>query len=452
MKTKAQTTPLACIILAAGKGTRMRSALPKVLHKVAHKPMLLHVVDTARAVKAEKIIVVTSPEMDPIRDALKRHYKDTVANAIQQEQLGTGDAVKAAKTALKDFTGIVLVLYGDAPLIQPATITAMLEAFNKDPDLSLLVLGMEAPLPNDYGRLVLNKKGDVERIVEVKEASAKEKAITLSNSGVMAVRSKLLFPLLAKLSNKNAKGEYYLTDLVALVNQEGRAGFVTADAQDLHGVNSRGELAAAEAIMQNRMRKQAIENGVTLLDPATVYFAADTKLGQDVTIHPNVFFGPGVEVGNNVEIRSFCHIEGTKILAAATIGPFARLRPGTRVGESAHVGNFVELKQTTLERGAKVNHLSYIGDAYVGPRANIGAGTITCNFDGFSKHHTSIGAGAFIGSNTSLVAPVNIGEGAVTGAGSVITEDVENDALAIARAPQKQKQNWAKSFRNKKHN
>jgi bifunctional UDP-N-acetylglucosamine pyrophosphorylase/glucosamine-1-phosphate N-acetyltransferase len=453
MKVKAQSDKLACIILAAGKGTRMKSALPKVMHAIAHKPMLFHVIDTARSLKAEKIVVVTSSSMQSVRDTCKKHYKEAVQSAIQHEQLGTADAVKAAKLALKDSSGTVLILYGDTPLIQSETLLAMDKALKADTKNGLVVLGMEVSYANEYGRLKLTKKGDVASIVETKDATEAEKNIRLCFSGVMAVKGSLLFPLLERIKNKNAKKEFYLTDLIALVNEEGSVcKVIRADAQELMGVNSRAELAKAEASIQIRLRQKAMDNGVTLIDPSTIYFAVDTKLAHDVIIHPHVVFGPKVELAEGVEIRSFCHIEGTKIQASATIGPFARLRPGAQIGESAHIGNFVEIKQTTVERGAKINHLSYIGDAHVGERANVGAGTITCNYDGYTKHRTVIGAGSFIGSNTALVAPVIIGDGAMTGAGSVITEDVDADALAVARAPQKQKLQWAKTFRNRKNN
>jgi bifunctional UDP-N-acetylglucosamine pyrophosphorylase / glucosamine-1-phosphate N-acetyltransferase len=317
---------------------------------------------------------------------------------------------------------------------------------------AVTVLGMDVPAPSVYGKLVLDKAGTVARIVEAKDAKGKEKNLTLCNSGVMAIRAKLLSTLLGKLTCNNAAKEYYLTDLVGLARAAGEKCAVVRsdDTTELLGINSRAELAAAEAIMQNRLRARMMENGATLIDPATVYFSSDTVLGSDVTIHPHVVFGAGVKVGNNVEIRSFSHIDGAKIAKHAIIGPFARLRPGAVIGEGAHVGNFVEIKQSTLGKNAKANHLSYIGDSDVGEAANIGAGTITCNYDGFHKNRTVIGAGAFIGSNTSLVAPVIVGDGAVIGAGSVITEDVEAHALGLARPPQKQKAGWAKSNRNKK--
>jgi bifunctional UDP-N-acetylglucosamine pyrophosphorylase/glucosamine-1-phosphate N-acetyltransferase len=451
MKAKAQSNSAACVILAAGKGTRMRSALPKVMHAIAHKPMLMHVIDTAKSLGNAKTVLVTAPDMQPVRNAVEVRYKGEVANAIQKQALGTGNAVQAAQDALQDFTGTVFILYGDTPLIRPEALLAMQKSLDASPQTALVVLGMKVTSPNAYGRLVMDKDGNLDRIVEVQDATPAEKAISLCNSGVMAVRGDLLFALLARITNHNAKGEYYLTDLVALVRGEGRqCRVVLAHASELMGVNSRAELAVAEAILQQRLRHNAMEHGATLLDPASVYFAHDTVLGKDVVIHPHVVFGPGVKVADNVEIRSFCHIEGAQIAPHATVGPFARLRPGAVICESAHIGNFVEIKKTTVERGAKVNHLSYIGDAQIGEGANVGAGTITCNYDGYAKHRTVIGAGAFIGSNSALVAPVVIGDGAIVGAGSVITEDVEEHALAIARSPQKQKKQWAKAFQRKK--
>jgi bifunctional UDP-N-acetylglucosamine pyrophosphorylase/glucosamine-1-phosphate N-acetyltransferase len=429
----------------------MRSKLPKVMHAVAHRPMLLHVIETALAMKPERVVTVTAPDMNGVRDRVARHYKHEVQNAVQPQPRGTADAVLAGKSALKDFKGIVLILYADTPLIRPQTLTEMVNALQANSKAALVVLGMNVTVPNEYGRLVQGEKGELERIVEARDARPEEKTIVLCNSGVMAVRGSLLFPLLAKLDAKNAKGEYYLTDIVALARSAGhRCAFVTAEAEELQGINSRAELAKAEASLQSRLRADAMAGGTTLIDPASVYFASDTKLGVDVIIHPHVVFGPGVKVEDNVEIRAFSHIEGATIHSHAVIGPFARLRPGAVIGKGAHVGNFVEIKQATLEQGAKANHLSYIGDAHVGENANIGAGTITCNYDGYDKHRTIVGKGAFIGSNTSLVAPVTVGDGAIVGAGSVITENVDSGALAVARGPQKQKPGWAKSFRNRK--
>ena len=450
-QTKAKNDSIACVILAAGKGTRMKSTMPKVMHKLAQQPMVAHVIGTAKELGAERIIVVSAPDMDKMRDTLSKDFGKTITHTVQKEQLGTGDAVKSALPALEGFKGTVLVLFGDTPLLRAATLTKACESTKAH---AVTVLGMEVPAPSSYGKLVLDTLGNVERIVEAKDAVGVEKELTLCNSGVMAVRADILAKLLGKLTNKNAAKEYYLTDVVGLARAEHETCAVVKsdDTNELLGINSRAELATAEAIIQNRLRAKAMQEGATLIDPATVYFAADTKLGTDVVVHPNVFFGPKVTVGNNVEIRSFSHIEGAKVADNAIIGPFARLRPGAVLGEGAHIGNFVEIKQSTLGKGAKANHLAYIGDAEVGDAANIGAGTITCNYDGYNKNRTVIGAGAFIGSNTSLVAPVIIGDGAITGAGSVITEDVEAHALALGRALQKQKPGWAKSNRNKKNN
>lgn len=449
MKEKAQN--LACVILAAGKGTRMKSALPKVMHAVAGKPMLMNVIDTTLACNAEHVVVVTSPEMESVREQVKNQYHGKVHNAVQQKQLGTGDAVKAAEKILAGFKGTVVVLYGDTPLIEQKTIISIHETLNTSAKNAITVLGIDIPVPHAYGRLITDKKGNVESIVEVKDATEKQRQITLSNSGMMAIRGDLLFGFLSRLDNKNANGEYYLTDIVKLARKDGYScSLVLADPKELMGVNSRPELAVAERIAQDKLRQKVMENGVTLIDPSTVYLRHDTQLGKDVIVHPNVVFGTNVKVEDNVEIRSFCHIEDAVIRKNATIGPFARIRPGSDVGESAHIGNFVELKKAKVEKGAKVNHLSYIGDAHVGEKTNIGAGTITCNYDGFSKYKTEIGAGAFIGSNTALVAPVKVGDGAIIAAGSVITQDVPADALAIARSRQEDKKGWAKRFKDKK--
>lgn len=449
MKEKAKN--LVCVILAAGKGTRMRSKLPKVMHKLAGKPMLMNVIDTAFSCNPQKVVVVTSPDMEPVRNTVKSYYNDTVYNVVQQQQLGTGDAVKACESELKDFSGNVIVLYGDTPLIGRETILEVDSILNSSADMAVAVLSMEIMEPNEYGRLVINSSGCLERIVEVKDATEGEKLITFCNSGVIAVKGNVLFQLLGRIGNENANGEFYLTDLVKLARDDGHAcGMVTAAREELMGVNSRVELAVAENAIQDRLRRMAMENGATLVDPQSVYFSHDTKTGKDVIIHPNVVFGNNVEIEDNVEIRPFCHIEGASIRSNAVIGPFARLRPGSDIGDSAHVGNFVELKQTKLAKGAKVNHLSYIGDATVGEGTNIGAGTITCNYDGFSKYKTEIGSGVFVGSNTSLVAPVKIGDGAIIAAGSVITRNVTDDALSIARSRQEEKPGWAKEFRNNK--
>ena len=436
--------PSVAIILAAGKGTRMKSRRPKVLHALAGRPMVLHVLDAARRARFGRAVVVIGPGMDEVGRAVA-----PAEVAVQSEQLGTGHAVLQARAALKGFSGDAAVLFADTPLLTPQTLRRVMAARRRG--AAIAVLGFEPRDPGAYGRLVLAKDGALEAIVEYKDASAAERAIGLCNSGVMAVDARLLFDLLGRVKNDNAKGEYYLTDIVALARRRGlRCVVVRAPKDELMGVNSRIELAAAEEAVQNRLRRKAMANGASLADPATTYFTHDTKLGRDVAVGPNVVFGPGVTVGDNVEIRAHCHIEGARIASDAVIGPFARLRPGAVVGRGAHVGNFVELKQATLEAGAKANHLSYLGDAHIGAGANIGAGTITCNYDGYLKSRTEIGARAFIGSNSALVAPVRIGAGAIVGAGSVITKDVPADALAVERAEQRVVKGFARAFRARK--
>lgn len=419
----------AIIILAAGKGTRMKSDLPKVMHALAGEPMIAHVLRAASALKPERVVVVVAPGMDDVKKAASAAYAGCQF-AVQKEQKGTGDAVRVAEESLKGFSGTVLILYGDAPLITPALLHHLLEEAR---DADLAVLGMRPENPFGYGRLIHSERGELERIVEEREATLAEKKVTLCNSGIMAVCAAELFMLLEKLG-PSAGGEHYLTDIVELARDAKLIMRVAeGDVAELSGINSRAQLAEAEAMMQARLRARAMENGVTLVAPETVFLAADTEIGQDTVIQPYVVFGPDVKVGED-----------------CTIGPFARLRPGTRLAKGAHVGNFVELKNSQLGEGAKVNHLSYVGDASVGEAANVGAGTITCNYDGFAKHKTIIGAGAFIGSNTSLVAPVVIGEGAIIGAGSVITEDVPVDALAVERSEQRVKQGGAARVREKK--
>jgi bifunctional UDP-N-acetylglucosamine pyrophosphorylase/glucosamine-1-phosphate N-acetyltransferase len=434
--------PLAVIVLAAGKGTRMRSALPKVLHKVAGRSMVGHVVAAAEALGAERVVVVVGPGMDDVAAAVKPH-----ATAIQHRQDGTADAVKAARDALAGFTGDVLILYGDCPLIQAGTLARMRA---ERQDEAITVLGIRVPPPTAYGRLVLAADGTLERIVETLDASEAERRIDLCNTGIMLIDGSRLFGWLDSIGNDNAKGEYYLTDIVAAARKSGSAcRVVEAPEEEALGVNSRAELAVAEAKMQARLRAKAMEGGATLIDPASVFLSFDTVLGRDVTIEPQVFFGPGAKIGDGVEIRAFCHIENAVVENGAIIGPYARLRPKASIGEGAHIGNFVEVKNARIDKGAKANHLSYIGDADIGAGANIGAGTITCNYDGFGKYRTQIGAGAFIGSDTTLVAPVKVGAGAFTGAGSTITEDVPDDALAVARGRQTVKPGWAAEFRAK---
>lgn len=446
-----QKISTACVVLAAGQGTRMRSEIPKVMHKVANKPMLGHVLETAAQLKAEEIITVLGPDM-PKAEAYVKKYNPKAKVVNQEERLGTGHAVQQARDVLAGFDGVVFVLYGDTPLITAQTVSHMAEAMQEH-QADVAVLGMHPVEPGLYGRLIVDDAGNLTRIVEAKDATDQEKSITLCNSGVMAVSGAKLFNWLDKLDNNNANGEFYLTDVVALANADDCVcRVVDASMDELLGVNDRVQLAQAESILQQRLRLQAMQAGVTLIDPASVYFSADTQLGQDVTVEPNVFFGPGVKVERNVVIRANSHLEQVRVQEGATVGPFARLRPGTDIGKDAKIGNFVEIKKAIIDEGAKVSHLSYIGDAHIGAFANVGAGTITCNYDGFQKYHTDIGKHAFIGSNTALVAPVAVGEGAIIGAGSVITEDVEGDALSMNRTPQQHKQAWARNFRRKKQN
>jgi bifunctional UDP-N-acetylglucosamine pyrophosphorylase/glucosamine-1-phosphate N-acetyltransferase len=451
MVTKAKKTPLTCIILAAGKGTRMKTSLPKVLHPVAGRPMLFQVIETAKSLNPARIIVVLAPDMKDLEALLTRSQFGCEV-VYQDKQLGTGHAVKCAESIMKNDKGNVLILYGDTPLISADSLRWMEKGFETKKH-ALVVLGMQCKDPGSYGRLVHNKKGELDAIVEARDADDEQLKINLCNAGIFYLPAQSLFGWLAKIKNKNAQKEYYLTDIVALARKEKKScGMVITNELECTGVNTRAQLADVNRIVQRLLRRRVMDAGVTLIDPETVYLCTDTRFEQDVVVHPHVVFGPGVAVATGVEIKSFSHIEGTKIASGATIGPFARLRPGSIIGEGAMVGNFVEIKQSVLERGAKASHLSYIGDAHVGEKANIGAGTITCNYDGYNKNRTVIGARAFIGSNSALVAPVIIGDGAIVGAGSVITEDVESDALAVSRAQQKQKPGWAKAFRNRKNN
>lgn len=446
-KTASTQTPTAAIILAAGKGTRMKSELPKVLHPVAGHPMVAHVAWYANAAKLSPITAVVGPGMDHVAEAVRRVVPEAKV-ATQAKQLGTAHAVLAAKNALKGFSGNLLILYGDTPLLTDATMKLVLGTLESDAKCAVAVLGFTPEDAGAYGRLVMNH-GQLERIVEAREANSIEKNITFCNSGIMALRGDVAWKLLAQIDNKNSKGEYYLTDIVALARKAGfTARAVEGDAEEVLGVNSRAELAEAEAAFQDRLCRMHMENGVTVLDPLNVYFSADTRIGADTVIEPNVYFGPGVTIGKAVRIKAFSHIEGASIANHVTVGPFARLRPGTKLAETSRVGNFVEIKAAEIAKGAKINHLSYIGDASVGADANIGAGTITCNYDGYSKARTVIGRGAFIGSNTALVAPVKVGDGAIVAAGSTITENVAADALAVARARQESKPKWAKLFRS----
>ena len=434
---------IAAIVLAAGKGTRMKSALPKVMHRIAGRSMVGHVLANLAPLAAAPVVVVVESGMETVAREVAPH-----PTAVQADQLGTGHAVGAAEAVLGAVTGTVLVLYGDSPFVSTATLQRLADRRAAADDPAVVVLGMRPGEASGYGRLVTGSDGQLLKIVEHKDATAAERKIELCNSGVMAIDGAILWSLIRGIGNKNAKAEYYLTDIVEIAAGRGRrCAVVEAPAEELIGVNSRAELAAAEALFQQRRRLAAMEEGATLTDPASVFFSADTRIGRDVVIGPNVVFGPGVEIADAVEIRAFCHIEGARIRAGAVIGPFARLRPGTEIGEDAHIGNFVEAKNARLGRGAKANHLTYLGDVDVGARSNVGAGTITCNYDGFTKAKTVIGDGAFIGSNTALVAPVTVGPGAIVGAGSVITRDVPADALTVARGAQTDKPGWATNFR-----
>ncbi|MFV2052429.1 bifunctional UDP-N-acetylglucosamine diphosphorylase/glucosamine-1-phosphate N-acetyltransferase GlmU [Aliiroseovarius sp. YM-037] len=434
--------PVSVIILAAGQGTRMNSDLPKVLHPLAGAPLLAHAMQSAQALSPERMVVVAGHGAEAVEKAAQAH--DPAAVMVRQDkQLGTGHAVLQAKDALADVDGNAIVLFGDTPFIQSETLQAMMDARAKH---DVVVLGFEPADAKRYGRLVMS--GDtLERIVEFKDASDEERAITLCNGGVVAADSATLFDLLSAVTNDNASGEYYLTDIIGIARGHGlSATAVICDEAETQGINTRAELAQAEATLQSRLRAEALDNGVTLTAPDTVFFAHDTAIGRDSVIEPNVVFGPGVTVESGATIRAFSHLEGCHVSQGAIVGPYARLRPGAELSEGSRVGNFVEMKNATLGEGAKVNHLSYIGDASVGTGTNIGAGTITCNYDGVMKHQTTIGERVFIGSNTMLVAPVTVADEAMTASGSVITKDVEEGALAVARARQEVKPGLARKL------
>ncbi len=434
---------IAVVVLAAGKGTRMKSDLHKVLHPVAGRPMLLHLLAAADTLSPERTVVVTGAGRAQVEAAVAPRGAQI---AVQAEQLGTGHAVMQARDALAGFDGDVLILYGDVPLVRAETMRAMVARLDAPDAPAVVVLGFRTDDPGAYGRLIVAPGSDrLEKIVEFKDADAAERAVTLCNSGLMAARGAALFALLAKLGNDNAAGEYYLTDVVEL---SGAAAVIEADAGEVAGVNSRGELAAVEHAWQQARRAQAMADGATLIAPQTVFFSHDTVLGRDVTVEPNVVFGTGVTVHDGATIHAFSHLEGAEVGRNAAVGPYARLRPGAILSDAAKVGNFVEIKKARVGVGAKVNHLTYLGDAEVGAGANIGAGTITCNYDGFFKYRTVIGEGAFVGSNSALVAPVTIGAGAIVAAGSVVVRDVTADSLAVARGRQEERGGWAKRFRD----
>ena len=437
--------PLLTITLAAGLGTRMRSKTPKVLHSIAGRTMLAHVLALANDIGSSRNAVVLGPELEGKTDGVIP--PDISAEIfIQQDRKGTAHAVLAAASALADHKGPVIVLYGDTPLLTVETLQKLQVRMNEGADL--VVLGFEAADPTGYGRLIKSDDGGLLAIREQKDATAREQEISLCNSGVFGFNGDKLPGLLARINNDNTNGEYYLTDTVEIANSDGlQVSIVTCDELEVLGVNSREQLSLAEAIYQRRKRREIMEGGATLLDPDSVYFSYDTQVGQDVLIEPNVFFGPGVTIADDTHIKAFSHLEQTTIGQEAAIGPFARLRPAAVIKDGAKVGNFVEIKKSIVEEGAKVSHLTYIGDARIGRNANIGAGTITCNYDGFRKHFTDIGEGAFIGSNSALVAPVKIGDGAFVGSGSVVTRNVASDSLAVSRAKQIQKDDWANKFR-----
>ena len=437
----------AVVILAAGQGTRMRSDTHKVLHPIASRPLLLHLLDRVDALGAEKRVVVVGKGRDQVEQMLQGR---DVLIAHQAQQLGTGHAVQQAAAALAGYDGPVLILYGDTPFVETGTLRRMLDRLDGDDGPGVVVLASSPADPLKYGRIILGRGDRIAKMVEYKDATDEERAVRLCNSGMMAVRAKDLFRWLDQIGNDNAAGEYYLPDIVNVAAAEGReAVVIEGDPYEAAGVNSRAELAHLELEWQRRRREQALDEGATLIDPESVWFAYDTNLGRDVTVEPHVVFGPGVEIADGATIHAFSHIEGAIIGAKASIGPFARIRPGTKLAEKTKVGNFVELKNAEIGEGAKVNHLSYVGDSSVGPKANIGAGTITCNYDGFGKYRTNIGAGAFIGSNTALVAPVSVGDRAIVGAGSVITKDVEPDSLALERSEQRGIAGWARRFRER---
>ena len=422
---------LAAVVLAAGRSVRMRTAVPKALHLLAGRPLLGHVLDALAPLQPARTVVVTPPDPDAFAAVA-----GTATLVAQDEPLGTADAVLRARSALDGFDGSVVIAFGDSPLLTSATVERLVAARAGN---AIVVLGFEAANPSGYGRLVTDGAGALARIVEDSDASTAERELGLCNSGMMLVDGAVLFDLLDATGSANAKGERYLTEIVAVARGRGlECAVVLGEESELLGINTRADLAAAEAVLQNRLRSAALAGGATLVDPLSVYFSFDTRLGEDVVVEPGVVFGPGVVVGNGVTVRAFSHIAGAVIADGATVGPFARLRPGTQLGAGARIGNFVEVKNATLGEGAKANHLTYLGDADIGAHANIGAGTITCNYDGFAKSRTEIGAGAFIGSNTALVAPVRIGAGAVVGAGSTITRDVAADALALSRTPQEE--------------
>ncbi|RZK00196.1 MAG: bifunctional UDP-N-acetylglucosamine diphosphorylase/glucosamine-1-phosphate N-acetyltransferase GlmU [Novosphingobium sp.] len=439
----ATDTPLALVVLAAGKGTRMKSDRHKVLHPIAGRPMIEHLLASANALGAERLVVIAGHGRDQLETALGG--RATIA--VQEPQLGTAHAVLQAREALADFAGDVLVLYADVPFVRTETMAAMLDRLHATDAPAVVVLGFEPDDALAYGRVIADD-GRIAKMVEFKDASEAERATRLCNSGLLAARSDALFALLDRVGNDNAQGEYYLPDIVNIATADGAtcAVVVTTNPDEVAGINSRAELAEAEARWQAVRRRQAMDDGATLIAPETVWFAWDTQIGRDVTIEPQVVFGPGVTVADDVVIHAFCHIEGATIASKVEVGPYARLRPGAVLEERSKIGNFVEMKKAVLGKGAKANHLTYLGDAEIGAGANIGAGTITCNYDGYFKHKTVIGERAFIGSNSALIAPVRIGADAIVAAGSAVSRDVADGELRLVRAEQLVKPGWADEF------
>ena len=437
---------LSALVLAAGKGTRMNSRKPKVLHEIAGLPLVCHVIEAIKPLQPDNIVVVIPLGHENIGEAVK-----PASIKIQENALGTGNAVKCGLTDLKTLSGTVLVAFGADPMITTETLKKMIEAREVENPPDVVVLGFRTANPDRYGRLVLGDDGKLERIVEVSEAHTIDKPVELYNAGVMAINGTKIAGFIEELSPQNRKKEYYLTDIVEIaLAKGGYAAVVEGEESETLGVDSRADLARAEAMMQARLRLRMLSNGVTLISPETNFFSHDTVIGKDSIIHPNVVIGKNVRIGEAVEIKSFSHLEGAIISNEVVIGPYARLRPGTEIDNGVKIGNFVEIKKAKIGEGAKINHLSYVGDANVGQNANIGAGTITCNYDGFAKHFTVIGDGVFIGSNTSLVAPVEVGDNAIIGAGSTITKSVDENALSVVRGELKELPNGAKRFRSRR--
>ncbi len=438
------THDLAIVVLAAGKGTRMKSDLHKVLHPIGGRPMLEHLLASAEELQPRRRVVIVGAGRDQIEDQLG----ERATFRLQEPQLGTGHAVQQAEDALEGFDGDVLVLYGDVPFVKAQTMRAMTERLHGGDEPAVVVLGFEPADPLAYGRVVADGEGRIVKMIEYKDASEEERTCRLCNSGLMAARKADMFDLLRRVGNDNSQGEYYLPDIVNIAIADGRicAAVTAGDEAEVAGINSRGELAAAEAQWQEHKREEAMASGVTLRAPETVFFSYDTDIASDVTVEPQVVFGPGVSVARGATIRAFSHLEGASVGEDCSVGPYARLRPGAVMEKGSFVGNFVEMKQAILGEGAKASHLTYLGDAIVGEGANIGAGTITCNYDGYFKHRTEIGARAFIGSNSALIAPVRIGEDAIVAAGSAVSRDVGDGELRMVRAEQLVKPGWADRF------